>query len=110
MTIGYSISGNNMIDDFMSMFDGEEEDKNDPRYKFNIGDVVVIENAHESYPMGRVTIVRGRRNGYPKPMFDCWAPLVYLDGIGEIGQSCCRLATKEESEKYFLGGSYDIQG
>lgn len=100
MDIGYSITGNETIDNLLGVLaDGSEQDS---RFKINVGDYVYVELAAGGSKRGTIAQVRGRRNGYPPPHFNCWFPLLYLEHIdgteggGEIGEQCVRLATEEE--------------
>jgi len=65
---------------------GEQEDPNDPRYEFSVGDIVFVVSAHEknTNKIGDISEVITRRNGYPQPLFSgCWFPLYYLKQLND---------------------------
>jgi hypothetical protein len=76
----------------------------DPRFKFQIGDIVMVEYTAGGSQAGVIAEIRHRRNAYPPPMFNTWVPIYFLKhlddsvGGGEIGEDCIRLATDEEKE------------
>ena len=104
MNIQYTVTGNAEMDDLLGMMAGDSY--NDPRFKINVGDYVcVMKGAGGSPEPGTIAQVRGRRNGYPEPLFTgYWFPLLYLEhvdgspGGGEIHEDCVRIATQKEQE------------
>jgi len=85
-----------ILDDIFT--DGEGS-SSDPRFKFQIGDMVVVSTNPEQRkswlsqgridPEGYKGEIRSRRNGYPPPSFiGYWFPLYFVDGLGEIGENC----------------------
>ena len=50
----------------------ERENPDDPRYTFDVGDKVIVDDDKE----GEIIY---RRNGYPKPYFSCWFPCYMVD-------------------------------
>jgi hypothetical protein len=73
-------------------------DKDDPRWKFSPGDIVLIK-CETVRGAGRTCKILNRRNAYPGEM---WCPIYFLEGIdgkpgpGELGEGTIRLATEEE--------------
>lgn len=80
-----------------SVFSGKEEEINESRYKYKVGDIVEVSGAHPSHQAkdGMVAEILSRRNGYPEPHFHgFWFPLYFLKDIGEIGEGCVKLYKK----------------
>lgn len=99
----YSPTGDDFLDGYLNAFTGNDSD--DPRWQFNIGEIVVVTESinGNSNRKGSVCEVRWRRNAYPPPYFQgCWLPLLYLEPIdglpggGEISQECVRKVTEQE--------------
>lgn len=76
--------------------------EDDERFNFNVDDIVFVEKTAGGSQAGTIARIINRRNGYPKPFFDCWFPVLFLKhldgtpGGGEIHEDCVRAATQEE--------------
>lgn len=85
------------------VFAGDAGSDNDPRFKFAVGDLVAVTDTsteqrrlwieqHNHDPQGHIGKVLSRRNAYPPPGFEgYWVPIYFVDGLGEIGESCLGL-------------------
>jgi len=102
----YSITGNDDIDNFLNILSGDIQSE-ESRFKFQIGDIVLVEDAPNGNTnnTGDISEIRHRRNAYPPPLFEgYWFPIYYLNNLkgtngGEIHENCLRLATDEEIQQ-----------
>lgn len=95
-----------------SLFSGGTS-QDDARFRFGVGDVVIVSGIHPNqkhFKVGEVYVVTYRRNGYPPPFFsDCWFPLYNLKPFGvpdyegrcggELGEGCLMKRFEVYAEK-----------
>lgn len=77
------------------LFTNGEGSEDDNRFKYEVGqrvEILLASHQLKRYPSWRpgfVGEIKSRRNGYPPPAFEgFWFPLYYIEGLGEVGESC----------------------